>query len=267
MILKVMNWQKTMNIFSDINGNEISAAEQHAQQCREKLFQCLEKDVDYFEREPLQDDPMSSFKSAKYVLKKPGAEAICNNLGITVRYGDPVFSTIVQPNGDSSSVFTVKAMAYKNDQLLAEGVSSRCINIDGGDVNKTSKMAFKSAHIDVVLRATAMDRYFTQDIAEPVSQPEKVNQQTGLQACTDQNKIELVKEALGNRSAIVAYQYDRGRIEDLTESQIDDVMAIEELEVNAAPHNSQKVVQNAPAEEPIVIQLQSSREAMPGLQL
>jgi hypothetical protein len=50
--------------------------------------------------------------------------------------------------------------------VAAEGTGARKVDQDRGDINKSLKMAVKSAHIDATLRVAVLSELFTQDIED-----------------------------------------------------------------------------------------------------
>ena len=50
--------------------------------------------------------------------------------------------------------------------VAAEGTGARRVDQDRGDINKSLKMAVKSAHIDATLRVAGLSELFTQDIED-----------------------------------------------------------------------------------------------------
>jgi hypothetical protein len=53
-----------------------------------------------------------------------------------------------------------------NGFVAAEGTGARRVDQDRGDINKSLKMAVKSAHIDATLRVAGLSELFTQDIED-----------------------------------------------------------------------------------------------------
>ena len=53
-------------------------------------------------------------------------------------------------------------------RLVADGVGARSLKQDYGDINKSLKMAEKSAHIDATLRMAGLSEVFTQDIEDMI---------------------------------------------------------------------------------------------------
>jgi len=111
-------------------------------------------------------------RESKPSLWKPGAEKICGMLGVI-----PTF-----PNMKDYEQAAVSGVALEHillrchlldghGNVVAEGAGARSISKEKGDVNKTLKMASKSAHIDATLRMAGLSEIFTQDLEDMASDP------------------------------------------------------------------------------------------------
>jgi hypothetical protein len=120
---------------------------------------------------------------SKPSLFKPGAEKICGMLGLTVRY--PTLSDYEKAALNDAHLTQIIIRCEILDafsHVVADGVGARIISQDNGDINKSLKMAEKSAHIDATLRMAGLSEVFTQDIedmmqlreAESIQQAETV---------------------------------------------------------------------------------------------
>jgi hypothetical protein len=104
---------------------------------------------------------------SKPSLLKPGAEKICGMLGVTVRF--PTLSDYEQAAISGVGIKQVILRCeIKNTSglVMADGVGARNASKDGDDLNKTLKMAEKSAMIDAVLRMAGLSEVFTQDLED-----------------------------------------------------------------------------------------------------
>ena len=104
---------------------------------------------------------------SKPSLWKPGAEKICGMLGITVHL--PTLHDYEQAalrGAELSHVILRCELHDSAGRVVADGVGARSLKQDGGDLNKTLKMAAKSAHIDATLRLAGLSEVFTQDLEE-----------------------------------------------------------------------------------------------------
>jgi hypothetical protein len=100
-------------------------------------------------------------------LWKPGAEKICGMLGLI-----PRFPSLAEYEKASLGAVDIKVIILKcelhtgNGFVAAEGTGARRVDQDRGDINKSLKMAVKSAHIDATLRVAGLSELFTQDIED-----------------------------------------------------------------------------------------------------
>lgn len=100
-------------------------------------------------------------------LFKPGAEKICGMLGVTVHY--PNLSAYEQAALSGRNLGTIILRCELRDsqgRVVAEGIGARNVQQDYGDLNKSLKMAGKSAHIDATLRMAGLSEVFTQDLED-----------------------------------------------------------------------------------------------------
>ena len=111
-------------------------------------------------------------KKALPTLLKGGGEVVCQILGLTPRIA------IAESNDKS---LTMCCELYdENQQVVSVGYGARSYALDAsnGGLNKTTKMAVKSAYLDAVIRAGALSSLFTMDLEEsqetkPVAQESK----------------------------------------------------------------------------------------------
>jgi hypothetical protein len=104
---------------------------------------------------------------SKPSLWKPGAEKICGMMGLIPRF--PTLSEYERATlrGEDIKVIILKCELHTgNGFVAAEGTGARRIDQDRGDINKSLKMAVKSAHIDATLRVAGLSELFTQDIED-----------------------------------------------------------------------------------------------------
>ncbi len=104
---------------------------------------------------------------SKPSLRKPGAEKICGMLGVV-----PTFPTLknyedlaLQGVPIDQIILRCHLLSAAGD-VLADGVGARSVKGDYGDLNKSLKMALKSAHIDATLRMAGLSEIFTQDLED-----------------------------------------------------------------------------------------------------
>ncbi len=104
---------------------------------------------------------------SKPSLFKPGAEKICGMLGLTPRFAN--HDKYEQAAYSGTRIFQVilKCELHTDSGYVAgEGIGARVLDKDSGDINKSLKMAEKSAMIDAVLRVAGLSEIFTQDIED-----------------------------------------------------------------------------------------------------
>jgi hypothetical protein len=69
--------------------------------------------------------------------------------------------------GEDIKVIILKCELHTgNGFVAAEGTGARRVDQDRSDINKSLKMAVKSAHIDATLRVAGLSELFTQDIED-----------------------------------------------------------------------------------------------------
>lgn len=249
----------TTNIFSSLDPDSIGQAIKKDNDIRQALFTSLEVNKDYFVTTVEMYGPRN-------VLKKSGAEVIANHLGIKVSMSELETLQVAQ----GGIIYTAKAFAKIDNEIVAEGISSRSSLIDNGDVNTTAKMMYKSAFIDVVLRATGMTRHFTQDIPES-------SDATGLEQAIKTNDHEFndlldrVKDSLGIRLPFVLAQRKASKPEDLSYSELLEIAEDEFIDCSVdtiKQHTEEEEDLNKHNEElPITLNFSNSRTATAGLTL
>lgn len=104
---------------------------------------------------------------SKPSLRKPGAEKICGMLGVTASF--PTLRDYEQAalEGRRLEQIILRChLASPDGQIVADGVGARAVEQDHGDMNKSLKMAVKSAMIDATLRMAGLSEIFTQDLED-----------------------------------------------------------------------------------------------------
>jgi hypothetical protein len=107
---------------------------------------------------------------SKNILLKPGSEKVCGLLGVTVQLA----------RLDSPEVLVRCDLLDASGRILAVGLGARTLAQDNGDLNKSYKMAAKSAQIDATLRLAGLSEIFTQDLEDnppPAEEGYAVNSQ------------------------------------------------------------------------------------------
>lgn len=104
---------------------------------------------------------------SKPSLRKPGAEKICGMLGVTASFPTLKDYEAAVIEGRPLQQIVLRCHLLGPDgQIVADGVGARSVEQDHGDINKSLKMAAKSAHIDATLRMAGLSEIFTQDLED-----------------------------------------------------------------------------------------------------
>jgi hypothetical protein len=95
-------------------------------------------------------------------LLKGGGEVVCQLLGLTPR--------ITIEHSDSEAITARCELLDETQQICSVGFGARAFSMDSGNgsVNKSIKMAVKSAYLDAVIRAGALSSLFTLDLEDQV---------------------------------------------------------------------------------------------------
>jgi hypothetical protein len=118
---------------------------------------------------------------SKPSLWKPGAEKICGMMGLIPRFPNIAEYERATLRGEDIKVIILKCELHTgNEFVAAEGTGARRVDQDRGDINKSLKMAVKSAHIDATLRVAGISELFTQDLEDVLTdKADKVDIQAG----------------------------------------------------------------------------------------
>jgi hypothetical protein len=104
---------------------------------------------------------------SKPSLRKPGAEKICGMLGVTATFPTlKDYEATALDGRDVSQVILRCHLVSPDGLVVADGVGARSLEQDYGDINKSLKMAIKSAMIDATLRMAGLSEIFTQDLED-----------------------------------------------------------------------------------------------------
>ena len=118
-------------------------------------------------REGRTNECMEPRHWSKASLWKPGAEKICGLLGLIPRFPNlSEYETAALKGIDIKIVILKCELHTGNGFIAAEGTGARKITQDDGNINKSLKMAEKSAHIDATLRLAGLSELFTQDLED-----------------------------------------------------------------------------------------------------
>src|SRR4029453_13910841 len=109
--------------------------------------------------------PVCRTCGGKATLCKPGSEKMCGLLQLRPRFKRDIESWEML-GAEPGLVTLVCELQTANGTVVAEGRGARSREQDFGDVNKTLKMAQKSAQTDAVLRCAGLSEIFTQDLED-----------------------------------------------------------------------------------------------------
>ncbi len=125
------------------------------------------KDKCEYARHGRQQECPNKYHWSKPSLWKPGAEKICGMMGIIPRFPNlDKYEKAVLQGGDIKVVILKCELHTPSGFIAAEGSGARRVDQDKGDINKSLKMAEKSAHIDATLRIAGLSEIFTQDLED-----------------------------------------------------------------------------------------------------
>ncbi len=130
----------------------------------------------------------------KKSLAKGGAEKIASIFKWTAKFEKD--TEALEMLGIQSGLVAFKC-TLMNGQFVGEGRGAASLQKNGGDPNKTLKMAEKSAFIDSVLRSSGLSDFFTQDIedmsASELSTPISHSGASSVKMATDK-QMALIKD-------------------------------------------------------------------------
>jgi AraC-like DNA-binding protein len=125
------------------------------------------KDKCQYAKKGRQQDCPNKYHWSKPSLWKPGAEKICGMMGIIPRFPNlDGYEKAVLRGGDIKVIILKCELHTPSGFIAAEGSGARRVDQDKGDINKSLKMAEKSAHIDATLRIVGLSEIFTQDLED-----------------------------------------------------------------------------------------------------
>src|SRR5688572_570440 len=104
---------------------------------------------------------------SKPSLRKPGAEKICGMMGVTATFPTLKDYEASALEGREVQMVILRCHLVSPDCIVvADGVGARSLEQYYGDINKSLKMAIKSAMIDATLRMAGLSEIFTQDLED-----------------------------------------------------------------------------------------------------
>ncbi len=127
-----------------------------------------------YARDGRQQDCPNKYHWSKPSLWKPGAEKISGMLGIIPRFPNLDEYEKAVLRGEDIKVVILKCELHTPSGFIAaEGSGASRVDRDRGDINKSLKMAEKSAHIDATLRLAGLSELFTQDLEDLLNDKDK----------------------------------------------------------------------------------------------
>jgi len=113
----------------------------------------------------------------KKSLGKAGAEKIASIFNWAAEFVKDTDTWEMLGKPEGTLCYICKLTDRKTGAFVGEGRGTRSVDKDGGDTNKSVKMATKSSHIDATIRASGLSDIFTQDLEDMPPQ----NIQTGYE--------------------------------------------------------------------------------------
>jgi hypothetical protein len=134
------------------------------------------KDKCQYAKNGRQQDCPNKYHWSKPSLWKPGAEKICGMMGIIPRFPNlDEYAKAVLQGGDIKVIILKCELHTPSGFIAAEGSGARRVDQDKGDINKSLKMAEKSAHIDATLRIVGLSEIFTQDLEDMLKDKHEIS--------------------------------------------------------------------------------------------
>jgi hypothetical protein len=110
---------------------------------------------------------------SKDCLFLPGAENILGNLGLTDDYPNLNQYEKMAIDGKHISLVVLRCEIKDNEgRVVSKGIGARTLDQDYGDINKTLKMAKKSAKLDATKSVGGLSELFTIDLEDAPSEEE-----------------------------------------------------------------------------------------------
>jgi hypothetical protein len=142
---------------------------------------------------------------SKPSLLKPGAEKIVGMLGLIARFPNlKQYEDAVLEGTRIDNIILRCELRNQIGEVIGVGVGARSVDSqDHGDLNKSLKMAAKSAMIDCTLRTAGISEIFTQDVedmarlnTEQVPQPSPVSNPSQAEALASPKQQAAVRSLI-----------------------------------------------------------------------
>ncbi len=154
-----------------------------------------------YARDGRQQDCPNKYHWSKPSLWKPGAEKISGMLGIIPRFPNlDEYGKAVLQGADIKVIILKCELHTPSGFITAEGTGARRVDQDKGDINKSLKMAEKSAHIDATLRLAGLSELFTQDLEDMLNDKDKDAIQPGANNVNQSPRPDQPKGDAGDRA-------------------------------------------------------------------
>jgi hypothetical protein len=140
---------------------------------------------------------------SKPVLFKPGSEKICGMLGVTPtfpRLHD--YEQMVIEGRDIAHIMISCHILGVDRAVVSVGVGARSLVSDNGDLNKSLKMACKSAAIDATLRMAGLSEIFTQDLGDPRANAEANDDPQAGESATERTASKPAAQTTGGGNQV-----------------------------------------------------------------
>lgn len=182
------------------------------------------KDRCQFARQGRVKDCSDPAHWARASLFKSGAEKITGMLGMTVHYPSlPDYEQAVLNGVALTTVMLRCELRDAHGRVVAEGVGARSVGQDYGDINKTLKMAEKSALIDSCLRLAGLSEIYQQysedrpileeDVPDTTLQPKQQRSAKSVPPATSPGDSQIGKKDLeALRQQIRQYGFTEKRV-------------------------------------------------------
>lgn len=138
---------------------------------------------------------------SKPVLFKPGSEKICGMLGVTPSFPNlHEYEQMVIEGREIVHIILRCHILSAGGVVVSDGIGARSLINDNGDLNKSLKMACKSAVIDATLRMAGLSEIFTQDLDDE-KDPED-STESGTARAADKTQSSAQTGATGSTAAL-----------------------------------------------------------------
>lgn len=166
---------------------------------------------------------------SKPCLFKPGAEKITGMLGVRALF--PSYTEYEQAalKGVRIVSIIIRCQLVNNaGTVLAEGIGARGVETDYGDINKSLKMAAKSAMIYATLNMAGLSEIFTLDIEDMVAAGRVFQPADGkvVDETAEEKKERWIEHIGDDRESAVRYYREQGKLtphETLHDLKVSDV--------------------------------------------